>query len=159
VRVAGSLSAAQKRCEMRYESPEIIPQSGLARVMRSFLPEAGTRTAPTDRRANKLRRFLDTKEGQVGWSLDTLCRTLGLGISAAYAGRLFKREFGIGVREYAAGRRLLKAAHLLRTTHLGIKTISGNLGYRSPADFTRRFRQEFGRTPSEYRNLGWQASK
>jgi AraC-like DNA-binding protein len=137
---------------MMYQAPEIVTHGNLERVLRSFLPEARTPAVETDRRACKLRSFIDRKDGQIGWSLDTSCQALGLGISGAHAGRLFKREYGIGVREYAAGRRLMKAAHLLRATNLCIKTISANLGYRSTADFTRRFRQEFQLTPTNYRN-------
>ncbi len=141
-----------KGCNMLYQSPEVISHSGSARVLRSFQPQPLAPTAETDRRAGKLRGFIDRNDGQVGWSLDTVCRTLGLGISGAHAGRLFKRQFGMGVRDYAAGRRLMKAAHLLRTTNLCVKTIAGNLGYRSTADFSRKFKQEFQLTPTDYRN-------
>lgn len=133
-----------------YQSPEVITHS-LNRVQRFFMPKGPAPGIENDHRVAKLRSFIDKKEGQIGWSLDTLCQTLGLGISGAHAGRLFTRQFGFGIREYAAGRRLMKAAHLLRTTTLCVKTISGNLGYRSTADFSRRFKQEFQSTPTDYR--------
>ncbi len=136
---------------MVYQSPEVVTHGNLDHVLRSFLLKDRAPSIERDRRATKLRSFMDRNDGQIGWSLDTLCQTLGLGISGAHAGRLFKRQFGIGVREYAAGRRLIKAAHLLRTTNLCIKTISGNLGYRSTTDFSRKFRQEFQLTPTDYR--------
>ncbi len=141
-----------KGCNMLYQSPEVIAHSSSARLLRSFQAQPITSEPEPDRRASKLRRFIDGNDGQVGWSLDTVCQALGLGISGAHAGRLFKRQFGIGVREYASGRRLMKAAHLLCTTNLCIKTISGNLGYRSTADFSRKFKQEFHLTPTDYRD-------
>lgn len=133
-----------------YQSPEVFAHS-MNRVLRFFMPKGRAPGADKDSRADKLRSLIDRKDGQVGWNLDTLCQLLSLGISGAHAGRLFKRQFGIGIREYAAGRRLIKAAHLLRTTTLCVKTISGNLGYRSTADFSRRFKQEFQLTPTDYR--------
>ncbi len=142
---------------MVYQSPEVVTHGNLDHVLRSFLPKDPAPCTEKDRRAVKLRGFIDRNAGQIGWSLDTLCRTLGLGISGAHAGRLFKRQFGIGVREYAAGRRLMKAAHLLRTTNTYIKIISANLGYRSTADFSRRFRQEFHSTPTNYRSQRFSA--
>lgn len=151
----GGSRLPSKGWDMLYQSPEVIPHGGSARVLRSLHPQALIRAAETDRRASKLRRFIDGNDGQVGWCLDAVCQALGLGISGAHAGRLFKRQFGIGVRDYAAGRRLMKAAHLLRTTSLCVKTISGNLGYRSTADFCRKFKQEFHLTPTDYRNQGF----
>jgi len=136
---------------MMYQSPEVVTHS-LNRVLRFFMPKGPAPGVEKDLRADKLRSLIDRKDGQIGWSLGTLCQTLGLGISGAHAGRLFKRQFGIGIREYAAGRRLMKAAHLLLTTNLCVKTISGNLGYRSTADFSRKFKQEFQLTPTGYRN-------
>ena len=136
---------------MMYQSPEVATHGKLDRVLRSFLPIDSAPSTEKDRRASKIRSFIDRNDGQIGLSLDALCRTLGLGISAAHAGRLFKRQFGIGIREYAAGRRLMKAAHLLRTTTLCVKTISGNLGYRSTSDFCRRFKREFRLTPTDCR--------
>lgn len=133
-----------------YQSPEVVTHS-MNRVLRFFMPKGPAPGVEKDHRADKLRSLIDRKDGQIGWSLDTLCQTLGLGISGAHAGRLFKHQFGIGIREYAAGRRLMKAVHLLRTTTLCVKTISGNLGYRSTADFSRRFKQEFQLSPTEYR--------
>lgn len=149
--------ASPKGCDMLYQSPEIVLHSNSARLLRSFQPQALAPGAETDRRASKLRRFIDENDGQVGWSLAAVCQALRLGISGAHAGRLFKRQFGIGVREYAAGRRLMKAAHLLRATHTCIKVISANLGYRSTADFSRRFRQEFHSTPTDYRSQRFSA--
>lgn len=137
---------------MTYQTPEIVPHDSPVRVLQSLQPKGHIRALDADGRAYKLRRFIDANDGQVGWNLDTVCRALGLGISGTHAGRLFKRRFGIGVRDYAAGRRLIKAAHLLRTTNLCVKTISGNLGYQSTADFTRKFKQEFGVPPTRYRD-------
>lgn len=134
-----------------YQSPEVVTHRNLRHLLRSFLPRHPQPGIEKDSRATKLRNFIDKSDGQTGLSLETLCRMLALGISGAHAARLFRRQFGIGIREYAAGRRLVKAAHLLRTTNVCVKTISGNLGYRSTADFSRRFKQEFQVTPTRYR--------
>lgn len=136
---------------MMYQSPEVVTHLNLHHLLRSFLPRNLTPDIEKDPRATKLRNFIDKNDGQTGLGLETLCRMLALGISGAHAGRVFKRQFGIGIREYTAARRLIRAAHLLRATNLCVKTISGNLGYRSTADFSRRFKQEFQVTPTRYR--------
>lgn len=140
---------------MIYDAPEVVTHAILNDVLRSFLLEDSVPTVVRDGRTHRLRSFIDQKDGQIGWSLSVLCQMLGLGISGAHAGRLFKRQFGIGVRQYAAGRRLVKAAHLLRTTNLCVKTISANLGYRSTTDFCRKFKRAFQLTPTDYRRRGF----
>jgi AraC-like DNA-binding protein len=50
--------------------------------------------------------------------------------------------------------RFERAVELLRETDTPITGIATALGYSSPANFTRAFRQAQGRTPSQVRNNG-----
>ena len=96
-------------------------------------------------------QFIDSHSGHVGWNLEEACRELRLDISSAYAARLFKRSTGLGVREYAKKKRLSAAADLLKTTDLSVKAIAAEFGYRSPPDFTRRFKDQFHLSPTRFR--------
>jgi len=99
----------------------------------------------------KLLHFIDSNDGSIGWDLDHACRELRLDISGAYAARLFKRCTGLGVRQYAKKKRLLMAAERLTTTDIPIKAIAAEFGYRSLPHFTRRFKEQFRLSPTDFR--------
>jgi AraC-like DNA-binding protein len=135
-----TISCLESSNSMIYESPAIRCQGGLNAVRNDG-----------DQRIAKLRDFIDNHDGRIGWDLEHTCRELKLDISGAYAARLFKLSRGLGVREYAKNKRLLAAAELLRTTDLSVKAIAVEFGYRSPPDFTRRFKEQFHLSPTDYR--------
>jgi AraC-like DNA-binding protein len=104
-----------------------------------------------DWRVSKLKDAIDSNAGGVAWNLKRACQELGLGISPAYAGQLFKRHFGLSVREYAKKLRLQQALERLTRTELPIKVIAGQLGYREASNFTRFFRDQRHQTPTKSR--------
>ncbi len=104
-----------------------------------------------DWRTERLRKFMDSHDGKLGRNVKTVVRDLKLDISGIHAGRLFKRDLGIGIREYAKRTRLVTAAVLLRVSPDSIKQIAARLGYRSVQDFTRVFRAMFNQSPTEFR--------
>src|SRR5260370_30359723 len=77
-----------------------------------------------DRRTDQLRRFLDSQDGRLGLNVTTIIRRLKLAISGIHAGRLFKNDMGMGVREYAKRTRLITAAVLLRLSPDSVKQIA-----------------------------------
>lgn len=104
-----------------------------------------------DWRVSKLIECIDSHNGSIQWTLEHACRELRLDISPAYAGQLFKRDTGLGVREYAKKQRLLKAAKQLAATELPIKMIAAESGYRQASDFTRFFRKQGLLNPMKFR--------
>ncbi|MFZ0796869.1 MAG: helix-turn-helix transcriptional regulator [Terriglobales bacterium] len=136
---------------MNYESPSVRYQGGLDDTFQRLLPCFPLAPSNGDPRIAKLTDFIDSHDGRVGLDLTHTCRELKLDISGAYAGRLFKLARGVGVREYAKKKRLSAAAELLRTTNLSVKAIAVEFGYRSPPDFTRRFKKQFHLSPSDFR--------
>lgn len=116
-----------------------------------LLPPANQKTA--DWRAVRLRHFIDDHDGHVGCSLDDVCRQLDLGITPSHASRVFRSAVGIGVREYMKRVRLGAARRKLESTSLSIKEIAADLGYKSPADLFRQFKQAFRVTPKRFRDL------
>ncbi|MEX2333706.1 MAG: AraC family transcriptional regulator, partial [Pseudohongiella sp.] len=86
-------------------------------------------------------------------SVDKLCGHLNC--SPATLSRVFKRHNG--VRAYIQEQRLRMAARRLvsqRDAHLRISDIACECGFSSDAHFSRAFRQRFGLSPSDARNLG-----
>jgi len=136
---------------MIYESPAVRYQGGLDDLLHHLLPSSPASQNDVDQRIAKLTRFIDSHAGRVGWNLEEACRELKLEISGAYAAQLFKRYTGLGIREYAKKKRLSAASELLTTTDLSVKAIAAEFGYRSPPDFSRRFKEQFHLSPSEFR--------
>lgn len=113
-------------------------------------PEIGIDQA-VDWRVKRILSLIDSEDGKIGSDMADVCRKLDLGISADYATKLFKRETGIGFREYGARKRLMKAASQLAETSLSIKVIAADLGYNIPQAFSRRFKFQYQVKPTEYR--------
>jgi AraC-like DNA-binding protein len=136
---------------MTYESPAVRYQGGLNDLLHRLLPTLPSARNDADLRIAKLTNFIDSHDGRIGWDLEHACRELKLDITGAYAARLFKRSIGLGVREYAKKKRLSAAAELLKTTDLSVKAIAAEFGYRSPPDFTRKFKEQFHLSPTDFR--------
>jgi AraC-like DNA-binding protein len=148
---AFKLGKSSGAANMIYKSPTI-------RCMgRLFLPrefqDVWSVGPSTDWRAECLQRFLDSQDGKIGLNLDTVVRSLNLEISAIHAARLFKRETGIGVRQYCRRRRLVMAAFMLGASDQSIKQIAAELGYRDVRDFARAFKASFCKSPTEFRTM------
>ncbi len=136
---------------MFYEPPVVRYRGDLNDVIRGLFPSRRKTRPSEDRRIAKLLHFIDGQDGKVGWDLDHVCRELQLNISGPYAAQLFKRCTGLGVREYAKKKRLLLAAKRLEIPDLPVKVIAAEFGYRSVAHFSRRFKEQFFLSPSEFR--------
>lgn len=74
-----------------------------------------------------------------------------IGRSRSYTTRLFRKETGMSVVEFATRRRMHAAQHMLRYTDLPLSTISARLGFASQSYFCNVFRRETGTTPRRYR--------
>ncbi len=64
---------------------------------------------------------------------------------------VFRGEVGCSPREYLGHVRILAAKRLLLETDLPVATVASRTGFPDPAYFTRFFRQQLGRSPSEFR--------
>lgn len=75
-------------------------------------------------------------------------------VSPAYMSYLFKNFTGNNLSDYVWQLRLEKACELLTVTENSIDVISAAVGYENASSFRRKFKQETGLTPSEYRKKG-----
>ena len=74
------------------------------------------------------------------------------GFSVDYFNRIYRNHTGFNVMEYVKFRKLNRAARMLRTSpDRDILSIALECGYESHEGFTRAFKDQYGKTPSEYR--------
>ncbi|MFD1551043.1 AraC family transcriptional regulator [Putridiphycobacter roseus] len=65
--------------------------------------------------------------------------------------RAFKKEFETTPIKYITNKRLKKAENLLRNAEMTISEIAFETGYNDPQYFTRIFKKNTGKTPTEFR--------
>jgi AraC family L-rhamnose operon transcriptional activator RhaR len=94
---------------------------------------------------------LDDLQGNLAhdWSLAELGRRHGR--ERSHLGRRFREVVGLSPLAWLARRRCERAAVLLLTTREAIATIGARVGWPDANYFARRFRTEFGQSPSAYR--------
>lgn len=76
-----------------------------------------------------------------------------LGISADYAGRLFKRRTGVNFAAFIVRMKMERGKELLAASKARNYEISARLGYSNPDYFRQLFKAYTGMTPTEYRQL------
>jgi AraC-like DNA-binding protein len=64
---------------------------------------------------------------------------------------LFRREFGLSMREYRTNVRVHRASSLVTRGDVKIEAVAAMVGFRSRRNFYNAFRRVTGRTPSEVR--------
>lgn len=72
-------------------------------------------------------------------------------LNGDYLNRIYKSATGFSLMEYIQFLRIEKAKQLLQTTNDTISEICGKTGYDSPPYFSKIFKRQTGKTPSEYR--------
>ena len=65
--------------------------------------------------------------------------------------KVFKAVYGTSIAAHIRMHRMEEAARLLRTTDRSISAISAGVGYESQSRFSLVFREEYGMSPSAYR--------
>ena len=73
------------------------------------------------------------------------------GCSLRHFGRLFRKDFGVSLRERQTELRLQKARQLLNESDSSISAVAAACGYRQVGAFNVVFRRRFGTTPTEWR--------
>lgn len=68
-----------------------------------------------------------------------------------YFSRAFRRETGMGYKEFVLKKKVDYAVKLLANTDLPITVIASKVGYENYSNFTQMFRKFTGKTPSDYR--------
>jgi AraC family transcriptional activator of mtrCDE len=90
---------------------------------------------------------------ELSHTVATLARTCYLSRSAF--ARRFREAFGLPPMRYLRDVRLRRAAHLLQHgPGLSVRTLAARVGFQSRSQFSRAFKDYFGRSPSDFVALG-----
>lgn len=100
-------------------------------------------------RTNQIQEYMEQNYASGDLSITTLAEHFH--VSIAYMSYLFKKEFQENFVDYLWKLRFCKATDMLLHTDLPIDTISVYVGYVNPSSFRRKFKQETGMTPSQFR--------
>lgn len=100
--------------------------------------------------SSQLRQMIEEQYTSPDFSISSIADTFD--VSVAYVSYLFKNETGENLSDYVWKLRLEKAKELLSTTDMSVDNVSVAVGYISTSSFRRKFKQELGLTPSEFRN-------
>ena len=76
-----------------------------------------------------------------------------INVSSFYLSRLFKEVKGENYINYLTDLRMKKARELLKNPRISIKEISSEVGFNDQNYFSRIFKNKFGMTPTEFRNV------
>ena len=117
------------------------------------LPAAGeARDAPAAaRREQTLQRFRELVERHYRAHRPVGAYAAELGLTATHLNRLCRAALGRSALGVIAARLVLEAKRDLAYTTLSVKQIGAGLGFADPAYFTRFFRHQTGRTPTQFR--------
>lgn len=74
-----------------------------------------------------------------------------LGLSTGHLSRICRQHSGQGAAAYIEARVMDEACRLLAFTPLSVSEVGFRLGYADPSYFTRRFKSQCGKTPTDYR--------
>ena len=80
------------------------------------------------------------------------------GFSVPHFHRIFAAETGESIASYVRRVRLERAGHKLRFGAIDITEVALAAGYDTHAAFGKAFKQQFGLSPSEFRQLGCQVA-
>lgn len=74
-----------------------------------------------------------------------------LNVNSSYLSTLFKKETGQTLTEFVNQKRIQHGILLLNSTNMQIQTVAQHCGIPDINYFTRMFKKQVGKTPSEYR--------
>ena len=97
----------------------------------------------------KVRELIENNISDSNYGIIQLCRALSLSRSQLF--RKLKALTGKSTSIFIRSIRLEKAKILLLTTDLNVSEVAYDVGFTSPAYFTKAFSEEFGHTPSKIR--------
>lgn len=90
-----------------------------------------------------------SREGREMETIESIAAAVGYSTSSI--NRMFTSVFGISPRQYMSNLMLRKSKLLLMDPKLTIEDISGRLGYKNIAHFSRQFKRWTGESPSSFR--------
>lgn len=118
-------------------------------LLHDYEPETETGAPDGDERINRALDFVALHLTDGTLTLEVTARYVGM--SPTSFSRLFSRISGRTFSDFVRRMRISLACQLLVTDNVALADIPGQCGYDNRSNFNRRFRQETGMAPSEYR--------
>lgn len=75
------------------------------------------------------------------------------GFNPSYFSRYFKRHMGVSPVKYINEHKMNFARHFISTTDMPLKEVAAMLGYPDQFAFSKKFKDHFGVSPSEFRKI------
>lgn len=145
-----SLIANRKRIKNIWGTEQSRSEGDLSAPIHT--PEGEKRSAPSSVDSEFYARFVALMEKDLGnpdLNVDQIAAELGLGRSQFY--RKIKALTKYSPVELIRNMRLKRARQMLTTTTKSISEIAYEVGFSTPAYFTKCYREAFGETPTELR--------
>lgn len=127
------------------------------RRLQQRLNRFGTVAAGESPRSSADRQFLKRAisiaqlyMGEAGLNADSLAHAMAMSRSSLY--RKIHEATGQSVNLFVRDLRIRRAAQLLRNNQMSISEVAYQVGFHEPSYFSRCFREQFGQSPSDYRN-------
>lgn len=99
----------------------------------------------------KMKLYIGEHFGSTQFSVQNLADELGM--SASYLSRYFKEQTGFTISHYVNRLRMEKAKELLKHGEGNLQEVVDRIGYGSVSGFIRKFKEQEGMTPGDYRTL------
>ncbi len=96
---------------------------------------------------------VDYIENNLSSDLSTAAIALNLNVSKYYLCHLFHKKTGMRLTDYVKEKRIKEASKLLKEGKFTVSEISEKVGYLSTAYFCKTFKEIYGITPTEFKNL------
>jgi ligand-binding sensor domain-containing protein/signal transduction histidine kinase/CheY-like chemotaxis protein/AraC-like DNA-binding protein len=103
---------------------------------------------PEDKFILRLRDILEANLTDPDFNVSKLVREIGMSRSVLF--RKIKVHTGLSVIDLIRSTRLKKAEKLLRQKKMSISEVAFAVGFNDPKYFSKSFRSQFGKTPTEY---------
>ncbi|MDY3929504.1 MAG: AraC family transcriptional regulator [Clostridia bacterium] len=100
--------------------------------------------------ANKVAEYIRMKINK-NVSVSSVAKHFGY--NPDYISKLFKKLFGVGMKEYISAEKMKYAKDLLLTTNMSVKEISAQTGFVNENHFIKFFNYHEGKSPLQFRNM------
>lgn len=119
----------------------------------SFIGEEKATKLLTTKYSSHVKDTIDYINSHLSLQLNTKYMAERLFISKSSLNRRFKEETGVTISNYIDDLVFMKAEKMLLKTDLSLSKISAILGFCDQFYFSRRFKERYGITPSQYRKM------
>jgi|SRR6266496_1264726 len=113
-----------------------------------------TETQPFQEYSDCIEEVMRYIRAHINESLDRETLASVAGFSIPHFHRVFRAQVGESAASYVRRLRLIRAGQKLRMGAVDITEVALAAGYDSHAAFSKAFKQQFGFSPSEFRQLG-----